>query len=136
VTENLDRVREVYAEWALGNMRAGAELFDPDVDFEAFLPDSAERVAARGPKEVEGFMREFLSHWRDYRLFGDEFRAVDSDTVLVLGHQCASGRRSGAAVDHPMSSAWKFRDGRVVHLVFDPDPQKIFEAAGVAAGSG
>src|SRR5262245_2321824 len=38
-TENLDRVREVYAEWGRGNMKAGPELFDPELVFESFLPD-------------------------------------------------------------------------------------------------
>jgi ketosteroid isomerase-like protein len=130
-TENIDRVREVYAEWARGNMTAGPELFDPQLVFEAFLPDAAERVMVTGPMEVETFMREFLEQWRDYRLIGDEFREIGSETVLVLGRQTASGRRSGAIVEHPMSSVWTFRDGKVVHLLFDPDEQKVLAAAGV-----
>ena len=130
-TENVDRVREVYAEWARGNMKAGPELFDPEIVFEAFLPDAAERVIVKRPTEVETFMREFLKQWRDYRLIGDEFRAIGSQTVLVLGHQTAGGRRSGAIVEHPMSSVWTFRDGKVVHLLFDPDEQKVLAAAGV-----
>jgi ketosteroid isomerase-like protein len=131
-TENVDRVRDVYTEWGRGNMTAGPELFDPELVFEAFLPDAAERVMVKGLMEVETFMREFLRQWRDYRLIGDEFRAIGGDTVLVLGHQTASGRQSGAAVEHPMSSVWTFRDGKVVHLLFDPDRRKVLEAAGVA----
>lgn len=131
-TENLDRVREVYAEWGRGNMKAGPELFDPDLVFESFLPDATERVMVKGPREIETFMREFLSNWHDYRLIGDEFRAIGSDTVLVLGHQAARGRHSGVTVEHPMSSVWTFRAGKVVHLLIDPDRRKVLAAAGVA----
>ncbi|HEX6714035.1 MAG TPA: nuclear transport factor 2 family protein [Thermoleophilaceae bacterium] len=131
-SQNVDRVRAIYAEWERGNMSAGPEVFDPELVFEAFLPEATERVTVKGLLEVEMFMREFLRQWRDYRLFGDEFRAIGSDAVVVLGHQTASGRQSGATVEHPMSSAWRFRDDKVVHLVFDPDPRKVFAVAGVA----
>jgi ketosteroid isomerase-like protein len=128
--ENLDRVREVYAEWAQGNMRAGPAVFDAEIAFESFLPDAEERVTVRGLAEVEQFMREFLRQWHDYRLIGDEFRQIGSDTVLVLGHQTATGRQSGVTVESPMSSVWTFREGKVVHLLFEPDPQKVLAAAG------
>lgn len=130
--EHVDRVRQVYTEWERGNMKAGPELFDPEIVFETFLPDASDRVVVRGPVEVEAFMREFLRQWRDYRLVAEEVRAVGSDMVLVLGHQTASGRHSGATVEHPMSSVWTFRAGKVVHLLFEPDRRKVLEAAGVA----
>jgi ketosteroid isomerase-like protein len=132
-TATLARVREVYAEWGRGNMNAGLELFDPEIVFETFMPDASERVVVKGVPGVEAFMREFLSDWRDFRLVSEEFHAIDSDRVVVLGRQVATGRHSGATVDHPMSSAWVFRDGKVVHLVFEPDTPSILEAARVAS---
>ena len=71
---NVEIVRGVYAEWGQGNMQTGVELFDPNIEFESFMPDASERVVAKGPAEVEAFMRAFLRQWRDYKLFGDEFR--------------------------------------------------------------
>lgn len=123
-------VRQVYAEWAQGNMRAGVELFDPEIVFESFMPDASERVVANGPAEVETFMREFLGQWRDYKLFGDEFREA-GEKVFVTGHQAATGRQSGAAVEDTMCSVWTFHDGKVVHLLFDRDRQKALAAAGL-----
>jgi hypothetical protein len=55
--ENLDLVRRTYAQWALGNMKAGVELFHPQIVFESFMPDASERVVVQGPEAVEAFMR-------------------------------------------------------------------------------
>jgi len=129
--ENIEIVRRIYAEWERGHMAAGVELFDSEIVFESFMPDANERVVANGPEEVETFMREFLRHWRDYRLIGEEFREIGRDKVLVAGHQAATGRQSGVAVESAMCSVWTFRNGSVVGLVFDPDSQTALEAAGL-----
>ena len=129
--ENVKVVREIYAEWQRGNMRAGVERFDPEIVFESFMPDASERVVANGPAEVEAFMREFLRDWRDYRLFGDEYREVGATRVFVGGHQTGIGRESGAAVEDTMCSIWTFADGRVVRLIFERGRQRALEAAGL-----
>jgi ketosteroid isomerase-like protein len=129
--ENVEAVRRTYAEWERGHMTAGVELFDSEIVFESFMPDANERVVAHGPEEVEAFMREFLGSWRDYRLFGKEFRELGNDKVFVAGHQAATGRQSGVAVEGPMCSVWTFRNAKIVGLVFEPDLQTALEAAGL-----
>ena len=128
--ENVEVVRRIYAEWGRGNMAAGVELLDSEIVFRSFMPDANETVVANGADEIEAFMREFLRPWRDYRLIGEEFREIEKDKVLVSGHQAATGRMSGVAVEYPMCSVWTFRGGRVVSLVFDPDSQTALEVAG------
>jgi ketosteroid isomerase-like protein len=129
--ENVEVVRRVYAEWGLGNMRAGVDLFAPDILFESFMPDANQRIVAHSPNEVGAFMRAFLAQWRDYRLFADELRQAD-EKVLVIGRQSATGRESGVAVEDTMCSVWTFRDQKVVHLLFERDPQRAREAAGLS----
>jgi ketosteroid isomerase-like protein len=124
--ENVEIVRRTCAEWERGNMEAGVELFDPEIVFESFMPDANERVVARGPAEVEAFMREFLGQWRDYRLIGEEYRSIGRDKVFVSGHQTAIGRQSGVAVEDTMHSVWTFRGGKV-----DRDRKKALEATGL-----
>lgn len=131
--ENVKIVRTIYAEWKLGNFRTGMELFDPEIVFESFMPDSSERVVVHGPEGVEAFMREFLAQWRDYRLIGEEFREVGKDKVFVVGRAAATGRQSGVAVESPTFSIWTFRGDKVVRLLFDPDRRKALEAAGLSA---
>ena len=123
-------VRGVYAQWERGNMRAGGELFDPEISFEAFMPDANDVVVAHGPEGIKVFMREFLAQWTDYGLVGDEFRDADTK-VLVAGRQRAQGRQSGVEVEFPMHSIWTFRDGRVVGLRFTPSMTEALEAAGL-----
>jgi ketosteroid isomerase-like protein len=129
--ENMEVVRRTYSQWARGNMKAGVEFFDSQIVFESFMPDASGRVVVRGPEAIESFMREFLAQWRDYRLIGEDFQEVGTDHIFVAGHQSATGRGSGAAVSLSMHSAWTFRDGRVVRLVFETDMDKALEAVGL-----
>ncbi len=128
--ENVEIVRGIYAQWAQGHMRAGVEVFDPDIDFKSFLPDANDWVVARGPAEVEAFMREFLAQWANYRLIAEEFRDAGTK-VFVGGRQAARGRLSGAEVELPMHSAWTFRAEKVVALRFTPLREEALEAAGL-----
>jgi ketosteroid isomerase-like protein len=130
--ENVEVVRRIHAEWQRGNMKAGVERFDPEIAFESFLPDASERVLANGLAEVEAFMREFLRQFREYRIFGDEYREVGPTRVFVGGRQTAIGRESGATVEDALFSVWTFRDGKVVQLIFDRDRQRALEAAGLS----
>lgn len=129
--DNVDTVRAIYAEWEQGRMRAAVDLFEEDILFVSFMPDSDESIVARGAEEIEGFMREFLAQWRDYRLWGLEFRDVGDGKVLVKGRQSARGRQSGVAVEDDTHSIWTFREGRVAELRFERDWQRALEAAGV-----
>jgi ketosteroid isomerase-like protein len=129
MTQNrVEVVRGVWEEWARGNMTAAVDLFDPEIRFVSFMPDASKQVVARGPAEIEEFMREFLRHWRDYRLIADDISELGDDGVLVTGRQRASGRQSGVAVEDTMYSAWVFRGDRVVRLSFDRDREAAVEA--------
>jgi ketosteroid isomerase-like protein len=128
--ENVELVRRVYAEWARGNMRAGVQMFDPEIVFESFMPDASDDVVAHGPEEVDAFMREFLAQWANYRIVGDDFRDA-GDKVLVAGRQRARGRKSGVEVEQPMFSIWTFQAGKVVRLRFTPFRDVALEAAGL-----
>jgi|SRR5919204_1539823 ketosteroid isomerase-like protein len=130
---NVDAVRRVYAEWSRGNIKAGVELFDPEIVFESFAPISNQRVIVHGPAAVEAWLRDFLAPVRDYRIFGEKFTEVGEDKVLVQGHHSSVGRHSGVATEAPIHSVWTFRDGKVIHLVWDPDVQKALAAACMAS---
>jgi ketosteroid isomerase-like protein len=130
--ENVEIVRRIYAEWEQGNLAAAVEVFDPEIVFESFMPDSRERVVARGRQEVEAFTRDFLVETRDYRMIGEEFREVGKDKVFVAGRQTTIGRRSGAAVASPAFWVWTFRGGKVAQLLFETNRRKALEAAGLS----
>jgi ketosteroid isomerase-like protein len=129
--ENVDVVRRIYAEWETGNFLAALPLLDQEVTFETFMPDSDQMVVAHGLEELASFMRDWFGQWRDYRVTGDEIRAVGIDRVFVAGRQAATGRQSGAKVDSPGFTVWTFRAGKVVRLLAHYDRVAALEAAGL-----
>jgi ketosteroid isomerase-like protein len=129
--ENLDLVRRTYAQWALGNMKAGVELFHPQIVFRELHARRQREGCRPGSRGGRSIHAGFLAQWRDYRLVGEDFRQVRSDQIVVSGHQSAMGRESGVAASDSMSSFWTFRDGKVVRLVFERDIEKALAVAGL-----
>jgi ketosteroid isomerase-like protein len=129
--ENVGIVQRIHTSWENGVMTAGVELFDSQIVFESFMPDSNETRVARGPDQIEAFLREFLAQWRDYKIIADEFREA-GDKVWVASHQAARGRQSGVEVEQPIFSVWTFRDRKVTALRFTPYRDVALEAAGLS----
>jgi integrase len=55
--ENVEIVRDIYSQWARGNIGAAVETFDPEIIFESYMPDAEDRVAARGPEAIRAILR-------------------------------------------------------------------------------
>jgi ketosteroid isomerase-like protein len=117
MSENLDLVRSIYADWERGNFSATGWAH-PDIEFvmdggEGSTPINFTGVAGM----AEGF-RDFLSTWKDYRLSADQYRELDDDRVLVLN--CLSGRsKSGldlGGMKTRTANLFQVRDGRVTRL--------------------
>src|SRR6478672_5258366 len=92
MSENLDLVRSIYADWERGDW-SSAEWAHPEIEY----------VIADGPSPghwkgragmAEGF-RGLLSVWEDVRTEADEYRDLDGERVLVLVHRSGRGRTSG-----------------------------------------
>jgi ketosteroid isomerase-like protein len=132
MSQNVEIVRRVYAEWERGNLAAAVEWFDPEIIFETFMPDASENVTAHGIAEIEAFTRSWFSQWRNYRAIVDDIREIGDDKVLVIGRQAAVGKHSGAEVESPGHTVWTFRDGRVVALSAHYDRKRALEAAGLS----
>ena len=128
----MEIVRGILAAWADGDFRTGAAHFDPEVDFQTFMPDADHAVAAHGLGELEAFTRDWLAQWQRYRIVGDEFKALGSDKVFVAVTQVAAGGQSGVEVESPGSTVWTFRDRRVVRLSLHYDKAEALEAAGLS----
>jgi ketosteroid isomerase-like protein len=126
---NLERLKTVYAELAKGNLRAGAELYAPDVSYQ---PMAIVGRGSVGLAEAEEVMREFVAEWEDFRIEGLAFEDL-GDTILVLEHQSGRGRASGIEIEHTDYAAWTFRDGLVIRVRWRMDRESALE--GAAAGS-
>jgi len=117
MSENLDLVRSIYADWERGDF-SSSKWAHPEI--ELMVADGPEEGIRRGHGEMSAGWRGFLGAWGQYRVEADDFRELDGERVLVLmqhgGHGKASGlgdtqlRTEGANVLH-------IRDGMVVRLV-------------------
>ena len=104
--EQIELLRPVLAEWAKGNLWAGAELMAPDITFRAAPPAN---FVAQGREEAARQMLDLLAHWSDYRIEAEELEDLGEDSVLMVGHQRGKGKLSGAEADYPIFVVWKFR---------------------------
>jgi ketosteroid isomerase-like protein len=125
--ENVERLQAVYSEWAQGNFRPGGRLFAPDIAFDA-LTDGR---AAIGRDAVEGYMREFLAQWTEFRIEAKDFVEV-GETILVTERQHGTGKSSGVEVEMTVYAVWTFRDGVVVRVRWEIDRDDALEATGLS----
>jgi hypothetical protein len=95
VSQNLDLVRSIYADWERGDYR-DTVWAEPEIEFVITdLPDSSSRS---GVVAMEEGWREFLSAWENHHVEIEEYRELDAERVLVLRRLVARGRTSGLDV--------------------------------------
>jgi ketosteroid isomerase-like protein len=118
VSENLELVRSIYADWERGDFSHG-EWADAEIDW----------VLVGGPSPgtwhglagmAEGF-REWFSASEDVCVYAEEFRELDGERVLVLVHGTGRGKASGVEYSPEMTRTahlFHVRDGKVVKFSF------------------
>ncbi|MCW3029889.1 MAG: hypothetical protein JWM66_22 [Solirubrobacterales bacterium] len=117
MTEHLDLLRSIYAEWEHGDF-SSARWAHPAIEF----------VIVGGPDPgtwtgvdamAEGWFR-FLQAWDDFHVEPEEYRPLDRARTLVLIRRSGRGRTSGLEVDEMHSEAadlFDVADGKVIRLV-------------------
>jgi GNAT superfamily N-acetyltransferase len=117
MSENLDLVRSIYADWERGDY-GSADWADANIEF-VFVdgPTRGQWVGRTGMAEAN---REWLSAWRNVRQTVDAVRELDRERVLVLHQYRASGRISGLETEQIRTEAaavFQISHGKVVRLV-------------------
>jgi ketosteroid isomerase-like protein len=127
--ENVNALRVVYAEWERGNLRAGRDLLDEQVEsvWPTEFPGGGVYHGAAGHERA---MREWLSPWENFMLEAEGFSDAD-DCVVVPFRVRARGRESGVDVDRRWAHIWTMRDGRAVRFEVSLDPEGALKAAGL-----
>ena len=115
MSENLDLVRSIYADWERGDFRS-ADWAHPEIVFESTAFDAAR---AKVVAEMAQRWREWMSAWDEYRSEADEFRELDDERVLVLMQHGGRGKASGVGIEGiktPGANVFDIRDGKVARL--------------------
>jgi ketosteroid isomerase-like protein len=124
VSENLDLVRSIYADWERGDFSRN-EWADPEIDF-GFVagPDPGSWTGVAG---MSARWREWVNAWRDFRAVPEEYLELDGERVLVLVQNRGRGRTSGyELVQESVANLFELRSGRVTRLVVYFDRQRAF----------
>jgi ketosteroid isomerase-like protein len=136
MSENLDLVRSIYADWERGNF-GSAEWADPEIEFvraDSPVPGSWTGVAGM----TEGW-RVWASAWEDYRIVAEEFRELDAERALVLSRFSARGKTSGMELGQMRTKSagvFHVRNGKVTKLVSYLDRERALADLGLAPESG
>jgi ketosteroid isomerase-like protein len=117
MSENLDLVRSIYADWERGDF-SSAEWADPDIEFAIVggpAPGNWKGLAAMAKA-----WRDFLAAWEDFHAEPEEYRELDAERVIVLTRQSGRGRTSGLEIgptETKVASLFHVRGGKIVKLV-------------------
>jgi len=123
MSENLDLVRSIYAEWQRGDFDK-IEWADPEIEY--VLADGPDPGSWKGVSAMADATFKRLSAWEGYRFEVEDCRGLDHHRVLVLTRRRGRGKTSGIEVGQfGTKGAWLVHvlDGRVTRLVgyFDRD---------------
>jgi hypothetical protein len=125
MSENLQVVHSILAQWERGNFRS-VEWAHPQIEY-SIIDEPGSRVG-RGVAAMTRTWREYLAAWADYRVEAHEYLELDGERVLVAlrahGRGKASGIDIGAAGGQQGSAnVFHMRAGSVTSLFtyFDCD---------------
>ena len=128
MSENLDLVRSIYAEWERGEFRARPTWADPDIEF--VVPDGPEPSTRTGMAAAPG-VEAFVKLWEDLRFDAEEYRELDDGSVLVVCRMRGRGKGSGVEVDQRRASVFHVRDGNVIRLALYWDRDRALADLGL-----
>jgi ketosteroid isomerase-like protein len=121
MSESLDLVRSIYADWERGDYFGRSDWAHPEMDW----------VFADGPAPARGVgldaaaeqWREWLAAWELLGVKAREDRELDKGRVLVVIEQNMRGKTSGVEVRTVGASVFTVREGKVTRLVHYSDRQ-------------
>jgi ketosteroid isomerase-like protein len=117
VSENLDLVRSIYADWEQGDFSRG-DWAHPEIEY--VYADGPEPGRWIGLVDMADAWRVRLSAWDDFRFVVDEYREIGDERVLVLVGGRGRFKTSGLSIDRMGgvgAHVFDVRNGKVTRLV-------------------
>lgn len=128
--ERVEVIRRVYDDWARGDFRPAAQLFDPHVLL-VLRPEFPDAGAYLGPEEIATYTRrDLLASWADFSIEAEEFFEA-GDSVVVQIHQRGVGLSSGVVTDLRYFMVWTFRGHAVIRIESSQGREQALEAVGL-----
>ena len=121
MSDNLDLVRSIFAEWERGDYSSGEWAHS---DMELVIADGTTPGHWRGLAVCAAAWRDLLSAWEGMLSDAEQYLELDNERVLVLAHFSGHGKRSGLDLEQITGSGrgaglFHVRDGKVTrHVVY------------------
>jgi ketosteroid isomerase-like protein len=135
MSENLDLVRSIYADWERGDFsrvfQTASEWTHPE--FELVIADGPLAGSFTGVAEAEASVYGMLGAWEEIRFEVEEYRELDDERVLVLEHRRGRGKGSGVETRTKAAGVVHFRDGKVSRLVMYWEREHALADLGLAS---
>jgi ketosteroid isomerase-like protein len=128
MSENIDLVRSIYADWERGDY-GSVEWAHPEI--ECVIVGGPEPGSWTGVVGMREGFRDFVSAWEGYRSTPNEFRELDGERVLVLLRTTARGKRSGVEIGQTRASLFHIRRGKVTRLLHYWDRDRALADLGI-----
>jgi ketosteroid isomerase-like protein len=132
MSENLDLVRSVIADWERGDWSSNAWA-DPAIEY--VIADGPTPGNWNGLAEMAVGARANVEGWEDLRMDLEEYRELDNERVLVLQRYRGRGKVSGFDLGNVRAAGaqlFHIRDGRVSRLVTYWDRDRALADLGLA----
>ena len=134
MSENLDLVRSIYADWERGDF-SHVEWAHPEIEF--VVADGPDPGSWIGRRAAGRAWRDFLGTFEDYRVTAEEHRELEDGQVLVSALIGGRGKASGIQVseaDRRGANLFQLRDGAVRRLILYWDRDRALADLGLEDG--
>ena len=131
MSENLDLVRSIYADWERGDF-SSAEWADPETEY--VFTDGPGPGSWTGLAQMAEAPCDCVSAWKDWYAGAEEYRELDDERVLVLCDPRGRGKTSGVELQTARAKAatlLRIRSGKVVALTWYFDRDRALADLGV-----
>ena len=129
MSESLDLVRSIYADWERGDYYGSTAWAHPEIEF--VVMDGPSPGGLIGVSAVEDNWRVFQETWEDYRVTANDYRELDADRVLVLARFSGRGKTSRLEMAQLAANIFTLRAGKVVALTIYWDRDRALADLGL-----
>ena len=132
MSENLDLVRSLYADWERGDWSSG-QWAHPEIEF--VITGGPSPGSWTGVAAMAEAWRDFLGAWEGYCVSAGEYRELDEGRVLVLDRQGGRGKASGVQLEDMQAkkaALFHIREGKVTRAVYYWDRDRALADLGLA----
>ena len=133
MSENLDLVRSIYADWQRGDYRS-AEWADPEIEY--LLVDGPSPGSWTGVAAMAEVFRGVLNAYAEYRVAPEEFRELDHERVLVLHRYSGIAKASGLEIGQMAAKGadlFHLSAGKVTRLILYLELDRALTDLGLSA---